>query len=284
MARRPFNYERMSRLAAWSYRLALFALVAAVLAIIVVRSDLLEVGPALATFGAALACAVLAILLAFGSFVPIWRQGLTGLGRATGGLLFGLLLLAYPGYLAYGAWKLPPITDVSTDPGNPPRFEALARLRAPVASNLAVGAAAERQRQVYPDIAPLQLSVPPKVAFDVALGIVTKHKWPIAGTRPPATGRRDSLIEATARTTIMGLREDLIIRVTPLGAGARVDLRSASRYGFPGFHDFGSNVARVRALLEEIDDAASTAPIPPPEPEKRTPPQRQQPQRPAPRR
>ena len=70
-------------------------------------------------------------------------------------------------------------------------------------------------------------------------------------SRPPAAGRREGVIEAVARTPIMGFRDDVVIRVSPLAQGARVDLRSASRYGL---HDFGANAARVRALLEDIDD------------------------------
>ena len=51
MARRPsFGDEPKSRLAAWSGRCALFALAVAVLSIVILRSGLLEIGPALATF------------------------------------------------------------------------------------------------------------------------------------------------------------------------------------------------------------------------------------------
>ena len=54
----------------------------------------------------------------------------------------------------------------------------------------------------------------------------------------------------------MGLREDVIVRVRPTPDGARVDVRSASRYGK---YDFGSNADRVRALIDEIDDKTSDA-------------------------
>ena len=83
------------------------------------------------------------------------------------------------------------------------------------------------------------------------------------------------MIEAVARTPIMGFRDDVVIRVSPLGRGARVDLRSASRYGT---HDFGANAARLRALLEDIDDAAGSAPEPrAEEPKKDQPPPKRQP-------
>ena len=130
MAKRPtFGDEPKSKAAAWSGRLGWFALAVAALSIIIVRSGLLEIEPALATFAASLVFAVLAILLAFAGFIAIWRQGLSGLGSAILGLFLGLMLLAYPGYLGYRASKLPAISDITTDPANPPRFDVLARLR-----------------------------------------------------------------------------------------------------------------------------------------------------------
>jgi len=264
----------MSRLAAWSGRFALFALAVVALSVVIVRSGLLEIVPALATFAAALIFAGMAVLLSFLAFVAIWRQGLSGLGSALLGLMLGLLLLAYPGYLGYRATKLPAISDITTDPGNPPRFDVLAHLR-PRGSNDYPGAAvAQAQRAAYPDIAPLQVNAPAKVAYDIALALVSKRKWHVVDARPPAVGRREAVIEAVARTPIMGFRDDVVIRVSAVGDGARVDMRSASRYGM---HDFGANAARIRSLLDEIDEAVSSAPEPRPEPEKKPQPPKRQP-------
>jgi hypothetical protein len=47
------------------------------------------------------------------------------------------------------------------------------------------------------------------------------------------------------------------VRVSALGRGSRIDVRSASRYGT---HDFGANARRVASLLEDIDDAVSSMP------------------------
>ena len=41
----------------------------------------------------------------------------------------GVGILAYPSYLAGKAYRLPAISDITTDPIDPPRFEAIARLR-----------------------------------------------------------------------------------------------------------------------------------------------------------
>jgi uncharacterized protein (DUF1499 family) len=259
MARRPFHDEPMSRVAIWSSRLGWFALAVAALSIIIVRSGLLEIVPALATFAAALVFAGLAILLAFAAFVVIWRQGVPGLGRALLGMFLGLALLAYPAYLGTRALRLPPISDITTDTTNPPRFEVLTRLRPRGRNDYPGLEVAALQRTAYPDIAPLELDAPPKVAYDAALALVTKRKWYIGDARAPTLGRRDGVIEAVARSPIMGFRDDVVIRVTPIGQGARIDMRSASRFGD---HDLGANASRIRSLLEDIDDAVSSAPEP----------------------
>ena len=143
----------------------------------------------------------------------------------------------------------------------------LARLRPRGRNDYPGKAVAEQQHAAYPEIAPLQLNVPPRLAYDTALALATKRKWLMVDARPPAAGRREGVIEAVARTPIMGFRDDVVIRVTaPIRDGSRIDLRSASRYGS---HDFGANAARLRALLEDLDDAASNAPEPRPEPEKK---------------
>lgn len=273
MARRPLHDLPVSKTAIWSSRLAFFAIAVAALSILIVRSNLLEIGPALTTFGAALAFAALAILFAFAAFVVIWRQGFAGLGRALLGLFLGLLLLAYPAYLGSRALRLPAISDITTDPANPPRFDALARMRPRDRIDYPGAQVAALQRTGYPDIGPLELDAAPKVAYDAAMALVTKRKWTVVDARSPALGRRDGVIEAVARTPIMGFRDDVVIRFMPAGQGTRVDMRSASRVGA---HDFGANASRVRSLLEDIDDAVGSAPEPRTLPQPKPPPQKGQ--------
>jgi uncharacterized protein (DUF1499 family) len=242
-----------SRLAIWSCRIAVFALAVAALAVVVQRGDLLEIAPALVTFGAALVLAVLAVLLALGSFISLWNNGGPGFLQAITALAIGAGLLAYPGYLGWKAHKLPAVTDVTTDPADPPRFEVVARLR-PADRNLYPGlTAAALQKETWPDIEPLNVNVTPKAAFDGAMAVLTKRKWRVVDSRAPAPGR-EGHIEAIARTLIMGFRDDVTIRIRPTRDGARVDVRSASR---DGTVDFGANAERVLALLDDIDDAAT---------------------------
>jgi hypothetical protein len=262
MARRfsaPYQSEPVSGLATWSRNLAMFSVVAVMVSILIVRFGFLEMKPALATFFGALGCAALSILVGFAAFAAIWQNGSRGMGRILLAFLINALVLAYPAYLAVQYQRLPPLYDITTNPIDPPRFEALARLRTGEGTNPAVYAglySAERQRIAYPDIETVELEAPVDRAYAVALQLVTKRKWLIIDERPPQPPRRIGRIEAVARTPIMGFREDVSIRVTPDGEDSRVDIRSASRY-FDA--DLGSNAARVSKLIEDINNAVDNA-------------------------
>jgi hypothetical protein len=262
MARRfsaAYQSEPFSALATWARRLAVFSLIAAIASIIIIRSDLLEFKPALATFFGALGIAGFSILVSFAAFTAIWRNGSRGMGRILVALLLDIAILAYPAYLAVQYRRLPPIHDITTDPIDPPRFEVLARLRAGDGANPAVYAglySAEQQRMAYPEVEAATVEVPPQKAYETALDLINKRKWRVVDARPPAPPRREGKIEAIARTPIMGFREDIAVRILPDGPGARIDLRSSSRNLD---HDLGSNAARIAKLVEDINDLTDNA-------------------------
>lgn len=262
---RRIQADPTSRLAIWARRIAVFAIAVALLGILIVRSGIFEIIPSLAAFGGALILAVIAILLALGAFVVIWREGLGGLGMAVTALATGLAILAYPAYLGFKAYRLPAIADITTDPIDPPRFEAIARLRGRDANPILYAGlrAAELQRAAYPEVEPLIVSATPQQAFEATMTVLTRRKLRPVDARAPQPGRRDGLIEVVFRTPIMGFRDDVVIRIRPDPDGARVDIRSTSRYGRL---DFGTNAARVISLSEAIDDAVGDlTPEKPPE-------------------
>jgi uncharacterized protein (DUF1499 family) len=261
MARRfsaPYQSEPVSGLASWARNLAVFSVVAVVVSILIVRFGFLEMKPALATFFGALGLAVLSILVSLAAFAAIWQNGSRGMSRILLALVIDVMVLAYPAYLALQYRKLPPIHDITTDPIDPPRFDALARLRAGDGANTAVYAglySAEQQRQAYPDIEPVDLETPVQRAYQITLQLVNKRKWLVIDDRPPQPPRQIGHIEAVARTPIMGFREDVAIRVAPDGEDSRVDIRSSSRY-FEG--DLGSNAARVAKLIDDLNTAVDS--------------------------
>ena len=284
MRRQLFTQTSISRLAIWSRRIALFSLAATFIAVIIVRSGALEIVPALSTLAGALVLACLAILLAFAAGIVIWRQGIGGGRQAVTALLIGAALIAYPVYLGIKASRLPAIYDITTDPIDPPQFDAIARLRPRDANPVTYAGlyTAEQQHAAYSDIEPDDTTATPQDAFAAAMKVIAKRKWRVVDARPPQgplprvidtrapqpSAVRDGIIEAVARTPILGFRDDVVVRIRPTIDGVRIDVRSASRYGR---HDLGTNAKRVRSLIEDIDDVLSTPPpqkksAPPPKP------------------
>ena len=159
------------------------------------------------------------------------------------GLIIGALVFGVPWYLVHEGGKLPPIHDITTDTANPPRFVAVLKLRKDAPNTVEYGGAelAAQQKKAYPDLAPATLKVPPRAAFDRALAIARASGWEIVAAAP-----EDNRIEATATTDWFGFRDDVVIRITPAGAGSRVDVRSVSRVGKS---DLGANARRIREFM-----------------------------------
>jgi uncharacterized protein (DUF1499 family) len=259
MARRRITEEPISRFAIWARRFALFALGVALLAVVLGRVDLIEAIPTFFTFMGALVFALLAMLLALGAFVVIWRDGLRGFGYALLAVLIGVALIAYPAYLGARGYHLPPLADITTDMSDPPRFEAIARVRPREANPIAYAgpAAVEMQRAAYPNIGPMLTTSTPQELFEAAQAAVQRRKWAVLDERRPQAGRREGRIEAVTRTTLMGFRDDVVMRIRAIPGGARLDIRSASRYGT---RDFGTNAQRIRSLIEEIEESIELQP------------------------
>ncbi len=80
--------------------------------------------------------------------------------------------------------------------------------------------------------------------FEKALVMARAMSWSIA-----AVDREHLLIEATDTTFWFGFKDDIVIRVTPLGEESRVDVRSVSRVGLS---DIGTNAERIRKYLRAL--------------------------------
>ena len=233
---------------------------AVLLAIVIVRAGLIEID-AVARHRSAprLALAVLAIMLALAALVVIWRDGIDGLGRAVAAIVIGVALLAYPAYL--GTEGLPAAAHHRHHHRSRSIRRAsrrLARLRAAryqfdhLSGSAAAAAAARRLSRHRAAVA----STPPaQVAYDAAMPSSPSANGAIVDARRPRPARRpDRGGRAHADHGLSRRRRGA--RARGADGGSRIDVRSASRYGH---HDFGTNAARVRSLLDDIDDTAAPA-------------------------
>jgi uncharacterized protein (DUF1499 family) len=161
-------------------------------------------------------------------------------------------VVAGPPLLMYSRLQqLPRIHDITTNPDNPPTFEAVVPLRKAAKNPVTYApAVAAEQRKGYPDIQPLMLPLPPPAAFDRAAEAARAMGWDIVAVAPDK-GR----LEATDTTVLFGFKDDVVVRVMPQGQGSVVDVRSLSRVGGS---DFGTNAQRVRKYLKRVAESMAT--------------------------
>jgi uncharacterized protein (DUF1499 family) len=182
---------------------------------------------------------VLIVLLA----LPRWRSRPW---IPVAALVIAIVAVAPPMMLLRKAEGLPPIHDITTDPYDPPVFQALMpeRLKAPNGAAYGGLEIAKQQQKGYPDIHTLILKAPPSETVQRAIDAARACGWEIVSS-DAASGR----IEATATSAWFGFKDDIVVRVRPEGSGSRLDVRSVSRVGQS---DLGANAARLREFLKRL--------------------------------
>ena len=249
---RPLNPEDPSFFARWTSRIALFSVGVLATSLVLHRLFSLPTPVALNLAGVAFAGAGLALLLAFIAAIGVWRTGRPGTSRIVFGTLVSLALLLWPLVYVPKYERLPKISDVTTDPVTPPSFGSLAKMRGPGTNGTDYPGerSALAQAAAYPDIEPLMVNRSSEEAFALAADAVRRLKMDISRQQAPDPDQQQSgVLEIVDRTMVVGFYDDVVIRVAGDDDNARIDVRSASRYGR---HDLGRNADRVRMILKEI--------------------------------
>lgn len=245
--------------ARWANRLAHFFVCLLLVAIPLHRFGGLSTPVALNVFAVALAGALLVTLLALYALIRIWVKGDGGAFRASFALLLALGMLAWPVTYYVLHMRLPKIADVSTDTASPPRFAAATPKRGPGANPIAYpgAAVAQLQQAAYPDLRTFIIDRSVEEAFDFVEEAVRRLRWkPVSAEPPSLRPAKPGIIELSEQTMIIGFWDDVVIRVEGSNTRARVDIRSASRYGA---FDFGQNAARIRRFLVELQTRVDAA-------------------------
>jgi len=244
--------EREPAASRWATRAALFAFGLIVAAAFLHRLFATPTPVAFNLIVVAMATAVLSIVCAIVAAAVIWQSGRPGTARVLFAVCLSLALLSAP--LLYVVWvrDYPLLNDVTTDFANPPAFTAVARLRGPGDNSTVYDRArlADEQASAYPDIKPMRIERASDEAYALVIDAVKRLKMEIVrDDAPDPEAGTPGEIEAVDRTLIMGFYEDIAVRVSGDGESARVDIRSASRFGQA---DMGSNAEGVRELMKEI--------------------------------
>jgi uncharacterized protein (DUF1499 family) len=256
--RRLYFEEPVSSAALWARRVAVFAATVAALSVLFARTHFLDPPAALSVLGAAVAVALAALLLFGAACLNIWDTGNRGVGSAVLALTLVALTLAYPAYLAFEAIRLPVLADVSTDLADPPSFSLSSRAstaRRGYSPRSVPDAERDRQRSAYPDVEPIVVDLDMDEAVALVLKTAAVRGWRLVDERPAGGRSGDAHLDFIAKTLVMGLDEDITVRLRPLPGQIRIDIRSASRHGR---HDFGTNARRITAFAEELQSQLDT--------------------------
>jgi len=241
----------------WAGRAATLTMTALALAVVAVLGVLLA-GPAhrlgllparwaLGLFAlAAIVGLVAAILAALGLGFAIAAGAWRSVAGSAVALIVALAAAAPLLVMVQLATAVPVIHDITTDTDNPPTWVALRSVRSASENGTAYGgpSVASQQKRAYPDVAPLNVPMPPDRAFARVEATARALGWRIVAAAP-AEGR----LEASDTTRWFGFTDDIVVRVRATPQGSRIDVRSASRLGRS---DLGVNARRVRAFLAAV--------------------------------
>lgn len=237
---------RTSRWAIWSRRLGSVAVPLLVIPALMHRSRGINSDSFGVVFGFAMFIAALAFLTGVIAFIRLWMTGDRGWGRATTGLVFGLICMAPLFYGTVQYMRYPAVNDVTTDWQDPPALMLTGR-----------GPPDDRLKDeviaAFPNAVNRNYQLSTDIVFAQAVQLVTENGWDIRLRREPGAQARPGQLNATA-TTLMGWRDEVSISIGNSGNGTRVAVRSKSAFG-PA--DLGENGRRIESFLLTLDQKIS---------------------------
>jgi len=243
-------YRLQSQAARQSPRFGWFGLVFLVAGVISHRFGWIETFD---LFMFALLSAVLALIaltLAIKGFAALWQYGHKGgVAAFKGGSLAVITLV--PLTFSAVAWAVfPPLNEVSTDLETPPAFLSGVRPAdaLPVSDNLV--AQAEKQLAAWPQLGSRRYDGSPDNILKAVLLVIKAENWTVAGQKGETGEDTELLVQAVARTLIMGFVSDVVIRLADEGDTTFVDIRAASRYLR---RDFGTDARLAMKFMDALD-------------------------------
>ena len=286
-SRRPIRVRvprAVTRLAPLASRAAVFGALLLGMTLLARRVGIVAYTELVAPLAVSAALAVVALVLAGIALLDCWLRGAAGgwkaiRAMALAGLVTTPFLLGVIRYVGN-----PSVSDVSTDPLDPPDLTAVSTLPAPTPADLATrryDAAIERvagnvrtalnelgwtetgstladDRGTGAPIQPADASgaIPvPVMRAPTPEQLALIEQAQQAEREAIAAERREEqavlVLTATILSPVLHLPSDVVIRLRDDGERTTLDLRSRSR---EGRHDLGRNAALIRTFLAALDD------------------------------
>ena len=249
---------KTSRLADWALWFARLSIPVAILSFLLMRFGGLHPAVAIYCFGASVLLAVLSILTSLIAFHSIWSEGYKGGGKLWGSFVRCLVVLLPAAVFAYFYFSVPPFSDLSTDPLDPPDFVAAWQTRQDFDNSLAIASLDEREQQAlaYPTLKTQTYDQPVALMQLAVADELKKNKWQILRAQEQQSEEDSAYYEVVTRSIITGLRYVICIRLRPEGEEeTNFDMRSASLWGT---HDFGLNASRITNFISGLETRLNT--------------------------
>ncbi len=274
--------RRKSKAAEWCLRIALICVPYFLLTVLMHRSQSVTTEQAfwLIAFGVVMLST--SLLLGLRATADLWEKGYKG-GQATvNGMVIAILMLIPLGIQLAYALENPQLSDVATNVFEPPLYLAAREEHAShgeAASEIYDSYQVRQIVSAYPELVARRYEAPPERIANSVMDLLERWHWPVVSSRNlPAqltadeaepegelagsegeigqiagTGEDQSpviSIQARARSMIMKLPSEVIVRLTPDGDTTLVDMRSSSDWSS---HDFGVNARFINAFLTALD-------------------------------
>ena len=240
---------KTSRFALWALWFARLSLPVAILSFLLMRFGGLHPSIAIYCFAASVCLTLLSIVTSIIAFHAIWFDGQKGGSWLWGAFLRNLLIVLPLLVFAYFYFMLPPFSDLSTNPLDPPEFIAAWQMRGDADNSLDLASLDEREQQALAYPALKSQTYAQSVAL-MQLAIVDelkKSKWQILRSKEQESDEDSAYYEAYTSSFFTGLRYVVSIRLRPNGEEETVlDIRSASLWGDA---DFGLNARRIQNFI-----------------------------------
>ncbi|MDO6694721.1 DUF1499 domain-containing protein [Aliiglaciecola sp. 3_MG-2023] len=209
------------------------------------KFGILELGPAFTALRYGVFTGIGAIVLILVQLIFL-RKNISWPSVAVSAVL-AIVAVGLPLSIMSKAKSVPPIHDISTDLVNPPKFSAIATLRAdaPNPVEYAGEETAKQQREAYPQLKSQVYTQSSAQVFGATEAAMNDLGWELVNADKSA-----GIIEATDTTTWFGFKDDVIVRIASAQAGTVLDVRSKSRVGRS---DLGKNAERIQQLIEKIN-------------------------------
>jgi hypothetical protein len=252
---------RTSKWAIWARRLGSLALPLAVVPILMHRERMIASNDFHLIELIAMGVAGLALFLALGAFARLWVTGDEGWGKAAMGLFFSLLCLVPLAFILFLALRYPPVSDVTTDFARPPGLVSPVETRSWTAEQRAALEAA------FPNARTRSYPIEASQMYALAAQLADARGWEPRARREPQSALAEGQINVVA-TTLLGWRDEVVIRVSGDAQGSVVAMRSTAVHGI---HDLGENGRRIEEFLAALDNQITLllrdAPVAPAAPE-----------------